>query len=214
MRVRFSLRQLMGLVTFVAVACTGLLHPSTNLASAVFTATMMLMVVAVLGAVGRRGSARFFWIGFAVAGWGYLWLAHWPDEDDYLFERSWQLQTAGPLLSTKLLNLAFMTLHGEPDGGGGGGGFMSLSAETEDDGSFEASGLGFSDESRPALDPEPEVRFQFGGSSGSSVGNLDSMRSAFMRIGHSLWALVLAYLGGLLTRRFHEIGRPGSRNIV
>jgi hypothetical protein len=187
MRIRFSLRQLLGLVTFVAIACGGLVRPSPTSASAIFTLTLAVLLVAVLAAVGRKGSQRAFWIGFAIAGWGYLWLAHWPDDERYFTNRSWELQTNGPLLTTKLLRLAHNALHPPPDGGFGGGGFFSIPVE-QTGGPARALGLPFAQFSPPR--PMPV--------------DYEANLNAFMRIGHSLWALLFAYLGGLLTRYFYD----------
>jgi len=193
MRVRFSLRQLMGFVAFVAVGCGGLIRPSVALASLIFTMTLVVLLVAILGAVGRKGSARVFWIGFAIAGSGYLWLAHWADEDAYTVSTNWRLQTTGPLFTTKLLGLAHGALHPPPPGGFGGvpGGMGGMGGG----GMF-------------ALPLEPAAAPVFGQmaipsrASAANAAAYEAERNAFMRIGHSLWALLLAYLGGQLARYF------------
>ena len=90
-----------------------------------------------LAAIGRTSSARFFWIGFCIAGWGYLWVAHWPDEESFSAV-PWELQTNGPLLTTKLLKLACDAIHPEPVLKGG---FFSV-PPTDTSGSFDGrSGL-------------------------------------------------------------------------
>jgi hypothetical protein len=185
---RFTLRQLMTFVAFVAVGCGGLLHPSAWLASAIFTLTVIVLFVAVLAAVGRSGAARAFWIGFAIAGWGYLWVAHWPDEESYLVNPQWQFQTTGPLLTTKLLGRVHTALHPPPKVRGGG--FFSVAPERwgmNPNGSIFSS-LPFAQFAAPAPTPA------------GAQPTLD----AFMRIGHSLWALLFAYLGGRLTRALRE----------
>ncbi len=196
MRIRFTLRQLLGLVVYVAIACAGLLHPTANMASAVFTLTATLLFVGVLAAVGRKGSARAFWIGFAVAGWGYLWMAHWADEESYYQITSpWKLQTSGPLLTTKLLRLAHEALHPAPAGGSTGGGFFSVPAELLDPLSGQVN--------------LPLAQFSV---QPPAPANYEATLNAFMRIGHSLWALLFAYLGGLLTRYFHETGTRSTKD--
>ncbi|HUT87912.1 MAG TPA: hypothetical protein VMY37_00305 [Thermoguttaceae bacterium] len=184
MRVRFSLRQLMAFVAFVAVGCGGLIRPSVYLASLIFTATLVMLLVAILAAVGRKGSARVFWIGFAIAGSGYLWLAHWADEESYTVSTDWRLQTTGPLFTTKLLRLAHGALHPAPQGYPAGTGFFALPLE-------------------PALAP---VFGQMGVRSPrptpAAAATYETELDAFMRIGHSLWALLFAYLGGQLARYF------------
>lgn len=194
MRFRFSLRQLMALVVFVAIGCAGLVHPSRYLASAIFTLTVMALFVAVLAAVGRKGPRRAFWIGFAIAGWGYFWAAHWADETSYFdIQTRWKLQTDGPLLTTKLLRLAHTALHPGPEPTGGG--------------FFSVPGVPIDDVGRPislplaqySVQPRPPPR------------DYEATLNAFMRIGHSLWTLLFAYLGGLLTRHLYDT-RPVSPN--
>jgi hypothetical protein len=184
MRVRFTLRQLFGLVVYVAIACGGLLHPSATVASAIFTLTLVVLLVAILAAVARRGPRRAFWIGLAIAGWGYLWAAHWPDEASYyVINTRWELQTTGPLLTTKLLQSAYEGLHGASEAPGSG--FFSVPVEPSEAGALLSLPLGqFGTSVGPASDP--------------------AILNAFMRIGHSLWAVLFAYLGGLLTRHFYE----------
>jgi hypothetical protein len=207
MRVRFSLRQLMSFMAFAAIGCGGLARPSVYLASAAFTVTLVILLVAILAAVGRTGTARVFWIGFALAGWGYLWLAHWPDEE-YTLRSEWQLQTSGPLFTTKLLRMAHTAMHPVPQqyipptsrgaGGLGAGGFFDVPSEPAFGPVFAQPG------SRGGNASDP-----FGSAFAASVA-YDQKLAAFMRFGHSLWALVFAYLGGHLTRYFRATAGNSS----
>jgi len=194
MRFQFSLRQLMALVVFAAVGCAGLAQPSPFMASVVFTLMVSILFVAILAAVAKSPSLRFFWIGFAVAGWGYLWVAHWPDEDRYTAVPQYELQTNGPLLTTKVIDWAFAALHPRPPQERSGGGFMSVPP-----GDFDQRL------------PLPLAQMGgMGGMSGSSRAPIltgppyEVMRSAFIRVGHSLWTLLFAYLGGRLTLHFYR----------
>ena len=200
MRVRFSLRQLMALVAFVAIGCGGLIRPSVYLASLIFTGTLLVLLVAILGAVGRRGPARVFWIGFAIAGSGYLWLAHWADEESYTVSTDWRLQTSGPLFTTKLLRLAHEALHPPPPagfrgtggmGGMGGGGMFALPLEPAAAPVFGQMAI-----------PSP--------ASAATAAAYETERNAFMRIGHSLCALLFAYLGGQLARYFRATAESST----
>jgi hypothetical protein len=207
MRVRFSLRQLLALVAFVAIGCGGLMRPSVYLASVIFTATLVALLVAILGAVGRTGSARVFWIGFALAGSGYLWAAHWADEESYAVSTDWRLQTTGPLITTKLLRLAHGAIHPAPDGYvpppaaqgyPGGGGMFSVPSESTLGPVFGQMGGGFGS-------PNPLI---------AAAAAYETERDAFLRIGHSLWALLFAYLGGQLARSFRATaeGSPARQS--
>jgi hypothetical protein len=176
LRLNFSLRALLGFVAVAAIGCGGLMYPSRASASLAWTLTLIALFVAVLGAVGRKGSKRAFWLGFAIAGWGYFWCAHWVDEERTLMGL-WELQTHGPLLTTKFLRWLLETTHPLPPRPGGG--FFSLAVEI------------------------PHVALA------QDLGQLGPVHSEgfttnFMRVGHCLWTLLFAVLGGCLTRWFHR----------
>ena len=103
---QFSIKALLGLAVFVALACAALLSASEWWAGATFTLTLAVLLVAVLASIFRRGSTRAFWIGFAVVGWVYLSL--WP-----AMRFSSRLLVWGdlPLLTTNLSELAYSELH-------------------------------------------------------------------------------------------------------
>ena len=173
------------MVSFAAVGLGGLLHPTAYGTSVVFSSTLLVLLVAVLAAVGMRGASRAFWIGFAIAGWGYLWAAQ-ADEGAFV-EPPWQFQTDGPLLTSKLLNSVFDSLH--PDAAKPkGGGFFSVSPELPLIGSMQ--GFSVSAEARAA--------------SQRAAIDYEQLTLNFMLVGHSLWALLLAYLGGRLTAHLHR----------
>ena len=191
MRFRFSLRELLGFTALAALGCGGLLHPSEYADSFAFTFTVIALFVAVLGAIAKRGSARMFWLGFAVAGWGYLWAAHWAD-DEAPFSSGWQLQTSGPLLTTRLLRAACLKLHPPSAFPGKDVGMFSVGPERAGQ-TASTLLLGRSQLARPVVDYE-------------------STLAAFMRVGHSLWTLIFAYLGGRLTRYFYTTATPPGQD--
>ena len=102
---QFSIKALLGLAVFVALACAALLNASEWWLSATFTLTLAVLLVAVLASIFRRGSTRAFWIGFAVVGCVYLSLS--PAAP---FSRLW-LGGNFPLLTSNLSELAYSELH-------------------------------------------------------------------------------------------------------
>ena len=68
---RFSIRLLLGLVTFIAIAIGSLLNANQLWFQVLLTATILLFVIGTLVAIGRTGAARAFWIGFVVIGCAY-----------------------------------------------------------------------------------------------------------------------------------------------
>jgi hypothetical protein len=73
-RLRFSLLGLFGLTALAALACTSLLSASAPWIRVLLTASLLLLLTAVVIAVCRRGLARAFGVGAAIFGWGYLLL--------------------------------------------------------------------------------------------------------------------------------------------
>jgi hypothetical protein len=71
---RFSLRWLIALVTVAGVVSAALANPTQWWASGVFSGTLVLLCVALLVAVARRGEARAAALGFAICGAFYLGL--------------------------------------------------------------------------------------------------------------------------------------------
>ena len=191
MHIHFSLRQLLLTVALCAVGTVGVIYPTPLCASIIFSSTVFILLAALLAALGCTGSSRVFWLGFAIAGWGYLWLAHWTDEDypiDYPDVVPWQLQANGPLVTTKVVRWVFSAIHGSSDTPKGGGIFSVGSSEMK-------------------RNAESFVRFaQFGTS--PTMSRYDPKLLAFMRVGHSLWTLLFAWLGGQITRYFHSKGPP------
>lgn len=72
---RFSLWTMLAAVAAIAAVCAALARPTMLSAWGVEALSFGMLVLAVLASlVYQRGSARAFWIGFAVVGWGKLGL--------------------------------------------------------------------------------------------------------------------------------------------
>lgn len=70
-RLRFSLASLVAAVFVIALWCAALRQSSKLWASALFTLTVGVLFIALLGAVYDRAGRRAFWLGFSLFGWGY-----------------------------------------------------------------------------------------------------------------------------------------------
>jgi hypothetical protein len=71
-RIRFSIASLLGLVVFVAIAAAAVRAASDLWDSSLFSATLGVLLTAVLLAVHRTERKRAYWLGFALAGSTYL----------------------------------------------------------------------------------------------------------------------------------------------
>jgi hypothetical protein len=95
-RFRYSIRTLMGGVVLMGVAFAGLRSPTPFWANLSFSLVLAGLILAVPTAVYRRGERRAFWVGFATFGWVYFVLTLLP-----WFETEIGFQ----LFSTTLLDL-------------------------------------------------------------------------------------------------------------
>jgi hypothetical protein len=77
-RLRCDIAGALGAILFVAVGFAALREADALWDSCLFTLTLGLLLLAVLLAAHRTGARRAFWIGFALFGWGYLSLSLIP----------------------------------------------------------------------------------------------------------------------------------------
>jgi hypothetical protein len=66
---------MMGAVALLALGIAGLRYPSRCMASAIFTLTTLTLLISVVCVAYHKGSRRYFWLGFAVFGWGHQFVA-------------------------------------------------------------------------------------------------------------------------------------------
>ncbi len=79
LRFHFSMAGLLGLVALTTIGCAALATATPLVASALHTLNLLVLSLAVVGAIARRGEARVFWLGMAVVGWVYYFAAvGWP----------------------------------------------------------------------------------------------------------------------------------------
>lgn len=77
-RFRFSVSSLMVLIVLLAAAFAALRTPSPLWANVWFSIALASLVLAIPAAVYRRAADRAFWVGFAACGWVYFVLALAP----------------------------------------------------------------------------------------------------------------------------------------
>jgi hypothetical protein len=75
---RFSLAKLFGGIVLVALGLAALVGATPFWANVAFTATLGVLLVAPGGVVYRVGARRAFWVGFLILGWSYLAFAFGP----------------------------------------------------------------------------------------------------------------------------------------
>jgi hypothetical protein len=183
-RMQFYLIEIF-IITFVCAFGFGSLVISSPLSECLFfTFTLCILLMALLCAVARRGDKRFFWIGFAIAGCFYLYYVHLPDENGLVPSHD------GPLITTQILREGFNLMHSGDYGTSfrSGNGFFSVPSDLFADDASKKD-----DANQPF---ENNLSIVLGGGQ-TIVGGGESI--AFMRIGHSMWALLLGWIAGHFT---------------
>jgi hypothetical protein len=182
-RFRFKIASLLGAILVLGVGFAALRESSDFWESGIFTGTIGVLLLSILLAAQRRESGRAFWLGFALAGWTYLVL------------------TAVPSLESKLITSMALTYI---DSNLPGRSFEIHTTLPEI--------LRIANANRPAtqtLDSLTLWKSETPGSGGVWTGSTAN----FVRIGHSLFALGLGWLGGQLSHRLCQSSRRESSGV-
>jgi hypothetical protein len=225
---RFSLSGLLAGVALAAVGCTALMYASPGWVRGVLTVVWILLVAAAAGALVLRGAARAFCIGAAVFGGSYLTLQPaWPDSDhgdqrplvqlgdrlatDWLLELAYDKllapQWAGGNSPTGAAALGWYSQHsGAPAAGDDPGGLSLPSPElpgaparTGWQNAKAAGTPGDSAWQRIAAGPAP-------GGAGGPRRSFVPQRDDFLSVGHGLWTVLLALVGGVFGSYLYPLG--------
>jgi hypothetical protein len=192
-RLRFSIASLLGLVLFLAVGLAALRAADDLWDSAVFTGTLVILLIAVLLAVHRTERQRAFWLGFAVFGWVALAASLVPPIE-------------ARLLTTKLLAYLDSKVPGR-----GNGETLSIAINTSSPSQADLM-VGISPSATAPNTSRPLVVKLWDVATGKLVSTNSGTSENFIRIGHSLIALVLAWLGGPLSRLLYIWNRQSQES--
>jgi hypothetical protein len=196
-RIRFNIANLLVVVLFVAVGFAALRESSDLWDSGLFTLTLTVLLVSVLLAVHRSESRRAFWLGFALFGWGYLALSFVPSIES-------RLMTAKALayLDSKIPGRFIAVSHIRFSLTGSAS--LNNSASLND----EVRNLAFTEDGNVLATSRPGVVGLWDATTGKLLGGWGVTTENFVRIGHSLFALLVAFVGGQLSR--HLCARHGG----
>lgn len=73
--IRYSITTFLAAVAVAAMVIAALASPNHLSLRIMGTTTLAVTFAASIAAIAWQRTARWFWIGFALAGWSYLWLA-------------------------------------------------------------------------------------------------------------------------------------------
>jgi WD40 repeat protein len=177
-RFRYSLAGLMGLVLFVAVAFAALRRADDLWDSTIFSLTLGLLVASVLLAIHRAEGRRAYWLGFALFGGAYLGASLIPPAE-------------ARLLTTRALVYLDSQLPGP----------------ASNNPSIAVTSVAFSPQGRTLYTSQGSTIRLWDVATGRPLTGPIGTSEDFLRIGHSLTALVLALLGAHLSRSLYASGR-------
>jgi WD40 repeat protein len=182
-RFRYSIAGLLGLVLFVAVAFAALRQADELWDSALFSLTVGLLLTSVLLTIHRTGRKRAFWLGFALLGWTYLIASLIPPVESRL------------LTTTGLAHLDSIIPGRDPA-------VRWLSRNRN-----PVVGYAFSADGQTLATNGPGTVRLWDFSTGTLLASPSATSDDFVRIGHSLLALALAFVGGQLSRGLFDTQR-------
>jgi hypothetical protein len=201
-----SITGLMVVVLVAAISIGALRHPSETWAGVMYLVTCGILLLSVVGATVLSAGKRAWWLGFALFGWGYMVLVFEPRA----------ISSLRPSLPTSILLRAVGTrLYPER---------TSLIVPSRRS-AEESSPIGHSLKSLTRLDTDRSARslmailisaFQLTGPLQTETpyaGPQDAPDVPFLQIGHCLFALGAAVIGGLLaTILFGIAPRSGAHS--
>jgi hypothetical protein len=209
-RIRVSIAGLLIGIALLGVSLAALLHPSPLWGSVFYSMALGTLTIFLLAAIFKRGPSQAFWIGFCSCGWAYFLANFGPDP----------IGQVGPnLITTAILDISYpFTIPREEVGTSRNPAPPSLnSLETRTARTSRGGGkvilAGAFGGNVPATFPSPwEVWTK--PDRMTSFNNSTSPKM-YRRIGHSIFCLLFAFLGGFMAQRFHEsrgaIGTESNR---
>ena len=184
---RFSIASLLGLVLFVAVSVAALRASTDAWDSGILGLTLLMLLTAVLLAVHCTDLRRAYWIGFALFGWAYLVVSLVPS-----------LESRLP--TTKGLAYLDAKLPGRE-------GSVTLTVALNQTRTNAQPIVAFSPQGNTlATTLQGNVQL-WDVATGKRLAVLGGNTETFIRIGHSLLSLLMAFAGGHLSRYLYGGGR-------
>ena len=185
-----TFRNLLTIIFVLGVGFAALWESSELWESGTFTLMIGVLLISILLAVFRTESRQAYWIGFALFGWVYVGLSSVPSIEYRL-------------ITTKALTYLDSRVSGRTDVP-----LLIYSAYNT------ATGLGTGINQRSNVNlihygvrPGPNQVLVWDVTTGRPLGGTVGASENFIRIGHSLFALLAAWLGGQRSRRFARSSR-------
>jgi hypothetical protein len=194
-KLRFNIASLLGVILVFGIGFAALRESSDLWESGVLTLMIGVLLISILLAVHRTESRRAFWLGFALFGWAYMGLTFMPSVESRLVTTR-----ALHYLDSKLPGRAMVIYSNRGTGSGTGNNQVYSIAVT----------AGWT---QLATSSQGQVRL-WNAATGKLLGGWSGTTENFVRIGHSLLAVVSALLGGWLSKYLDTKNPQGTSRPV
>ena len=193
-RFRFHIGTLVILVLLLAVCFAALRESSDLWDSSIFSITLCVLLISILLAVHRIESKRAFWLAFALFGSGYLGLSLVPSVESRL-------------VTTKTLAYLDSKVPGRSMGPPTGIASMIGLGPVD----HQVSNVTFSPGGNQIATVH-QAQIRFWNARAKVIGGWSGTTENFIKIGHSLFALLIGWFGGQISRRLcRSFGHPCNR---
>ena len=189
-RIRFTIAGLLGVILVLGIGFAALRESSDLWESGLFTLTLGVMLISILLSIHRAGKRRGFWIGFALFGSAYLGMSLVPSIEPRLMTTK-----ALAYLDSKVPGRSKVTFTVRLSGTG-----LGPPGNRVQNVAFAPNG------SVLATSSPGQVRV-WSVATGKLLGGWSGTSENFVKIGHSLFALLAGWLGGQLSRRLYRSSR-------
>lgn len=193
-RFRFNIASLLSVILVLGVGFAALIEATDLWDSGVFSLTLGVLLISILVVIHRAEKRRAFWLGFALFGWIYLGLSLDPTiETRFITTRGLAyLGSKAPRATLTGLAIIDYDNDGRTD--------LFVTNNSLPNALYANKGNGtFEDVTSSAGTNLASFLKRLAGASGNNEG--------FIRIGHSLLALIAAFLGRLLSHHLYVKNR-------
>jgi hypothetical protein len=192
-RIRFNIASLLVVVLVLGVGFAALRESSDLWESGLFTLILGMLLVSILLAIHRSEARRAFWLGFALFGAAYLGL-------------SLVTSIESRLITTKALTYLDSKVPGRTQT------FFTVRLTGTSPGNLgnQVSSVAFSPDGRQLATSSLGTVRLWDAKTSTLLGGWAGTTENFVRIGHSLFALLAGWFGGLLSRRLWRDSRASD----
>jgi hypothetical protein len=191
---RYTIRSMLGVILFAGIAIAALRAADDAWDSGILGLVLLILLAAVLLAVHRTDRKRAYWLGFALFGWTYLVASLIPP-------------VGSRLPTTKGLTFIDPKIPGRHRAWA-----TTVLTFTSTAGTNPVQTVASSPQGNTLASSSQEVIRVWDFTTGKLLTGPFATTENFIRIGHSLLAMLLAFVGGRLSRHLYDRGRDDRSN--